>query len=366
MFTRLESLRGLAAIMVVLYHSPFFIDQTPLRLINFSYLFVDLFFVLSGFVMAYAYGDKIRAGLGFSHYLALRLGRLYPLHFFTLMLWVPYILAKQYLFESGFGGTSQLDDNNLYTFTTNLLLIHGLGVNDALSWNQPSWSISTEFFAYIVFFLTTVSIDRAQRLWLPLAISAVLYAIIFLVIQPEGLKITFDHGFIRCVAAFYLGIFVYRLRAHGTLDGLSFRWLSIVEVGTMAAIVTTVSLSGSDYMMIMLSILSFALAVFVFATKGGGVVSRVLDIDLIRKIGVWSFSIYMTHRLIQFGASNVFEFVLDIDPKLPMGWPSVPLNLAMLAVIIVFSRFTYEWVEKPSRDWVKRWTQQRGQPNAVT
>lgn len=359
MFTRLESLRGLAAIMVVLYHSPFYIEQPSPALISNSYLFVDLFFVLSGFVMAYAYGDKIRGGMGFGEYLALRLGRLYPLHFFTLMLWVPYILVKQYLYESGFGGTSQLDENNLFTFTSNLFLVHGLGINDSLSWNQPSWSISTEFFAYIVFFATAITVDRAQRLWVPLTLSVVLYGIIFLVIQPDQLKITYGHGFIRCLAAFYLGVFVFRLRSLGTLDRLSSGSLSAMEVFAMAAMIIAVSASDIGYPVIVLAILSFALAVFVFATRGGGAVSRALDVDLVRKIGVWSFSIYMTHRLIQFGVSNVFEFVLKIDPKVAMGLPSVPLNLAMLVVIIWFSRYTYEWVEKPSRDWVKNRVQQR-------
>lgn len=356
MFTRLESLRGLAAIMVVLYHSPFHIQQPSPSLISHSYLFVDLFFVLSGFVMAYAYGDKIRGGMGFGHYLVLRLGRLYPLHLFTLLLWVPYILLKQYLYQTGFGGTDQLDQNNTFTFVTNLLLLQGMGVNDSLSWNHPSWSISTEFFAYIVFFVTAITIDRAQRIWVPLALSAVLYAVIFLVIQPHGLDITYDHGFIRCIAAFYLGVFIFRLRAHGTLDSVSVRLLSVVEIITLAAVVATVSAAGSGYPMIITAILSFGALVFVFATKNGGTVSRILDLSLVRKIGVWSFSIYMTHRLIQFGASNVFEFILEIDPKMPMGWTSVPLNLILLVGIIWFSRYTYEWVEKPCRDRVKKKT----------
>ena len=109
MFTRLESLRGLAAIMVVLYHSPFRFAESSAPIVTNSYLFVDLFFVLSGFVMAYAYGDKIRGGMGFGEYVALRLGRLYPLHLFTLMLWVPYVLVNQYLYDTGFGRPSPLD-----------------------------------------------------------------------------------------------------------------------------------------------------------------------------------------------------------------------------------------------------------------
>ncbi|SET27796.1 Peptidoglycan/LPS O-acetylase OafA/YrhL, contains acyltransferase and SGNH-hydrolase domains [Marinobacter segnicrescens] len=353
MFTRLESLRGLAAIMVVLYHSPFRFGETSAPIITNSYLFVDFFFVLSGFVMAYAYGDKIRGGMGFGEYVTLRLGRLYPLHLFTLMLWVPYILIKQYLYETGFGGTSQLDENNPTTFITNLFLIHGLGVNDSLSWNQPSWSISTEFFAYIAFFLTAVTIDRGRRLWLPLALSAGFYGFIFLVVRPDELQITYDFGLIRCLAAFYLGVFVYRLRRVGTPDTLSPATLTALELAAFATMIGTVVASDDGYLMIVAAMASFAFTVFVFAAKGGGLVSRLLDLDLIRKIGIWSFSIYMMHRLLQFGVSNVFEFVLGINPKAPTGWTSVALNSAMLILIIYLSRYSYEWVEKPSRDWVK-------------
>lgn len=353
MFTRLESLRGLAAIMVVLFHSPFRFDTTSMSFVANSDLFVDLFFVLSGFVMAYAYADKIRGGMGFGEYLALRLGRLYPLHVFTLALWVPYILIKQYLYESGFGGTDQLDENNLWTFSTNVLLVHGMGVNDSLSWNHPSWSISTEFFTYIVFFLFAVTLDRMRSLWFPLMVSLLAYAMLTVMFAPGGSDLTFDYGFIRCLGAFYVGVFLFRLRDVINLDRLSARALSGLEMLAVAGVITAVSLADLGYGMTLLSIGLFGLTVTVFAAQNGGIVSRFLDLGLIRKIGVWSFSIYMMHRLMQFAVSNVFEFILHIDPKAPMGWGSVMLNAVMLIAIIAVSRQTYEWVEKPSRDWVK-------------
>lgn len=105
MFFKLESLRGLAACAVVLYHSPFNVNDAVLGLFRNAYLFVDLFFVLSGFVMAHAYADKIAAGMRFSDYMALRLGRIYPLHLVMLLVWVPYVLIKVWLFHRGFGGT---------------------------------------------------------------------------------------------------------------------------------------------------------------------------------------------------------------------------------------------------------------------
>jgi peptidoglycan/LPS O-acetylase OafA/YrhL len=339
--------------MVVLFHSPFRFDTVSVAFVSNSYIFVDLFFVLSGFIMAHAYGEKIRGGMGFGEYLALRLGRLYPLHLFTLGLWVPYILVKQHLYETGFGGTDQMDDNNLWTFFTNLLLIHAMGVNDSLSWNQPSWSISTEFFAYIAFFLFAVTLDKSRSLWFPLLVSLLAYAMIVTIFLPAGSIGSYDHGFVRCLGAFYLGVFLFRFRDVASLDYLSGHALSVLELVAIVGTVTAVTYTDLNYGMRLLSIGMFGLTVYVFAAQNGGIVSRFLDISLIRKIGVWSFSIYMMHRLIQFGVSNIFEFILHIDPEAPMGWLSVGLNFAMLVAIIAVSRQTCEWVEKPPRAWVK-------------
>jgi peptidoglycan/LPS O-acetylase OafA/YrhL len=123
--------------------------------------------------------------------------------------YVPYVLLKQYLFESGFGGTSQLETNNVMSFISNIFLLNSMGLHDHLSWNSPAWSISTEFFAYIVFFLFTKKLDTKESLICPFLISVGCYS--FLVsLDRNSLDITYDYGFFRCLAAFYLGVFVNR------------------------------------------------------------------------------------------------------------------------------------------------------------
>lgn len=363
MFIRLESLRGLAACLVVIYHSPFRFDDTSIGLVRHSYLFVDLFFVLSGFVMAYAYGDKILQGMKFSHYVVLRLGRLYPLHLFTLLLWVPYVLLKQYLYMTGFGGTDQLEENNLATFASNLLLVHAMGVHDTLSWNHPSWSISTEFFAYLVFFLLAVSLDGRRTVWFPWLVVIGCYGWL-LSLGITRLDVTYDYGFIRCLGAFYLGVFVFRLRDRVVIwhqrGGAPVWRVSGAEWLAVALVAATVSLAGQGIHWAFGAVASFGLLILVFSARGGGYLARLLDTPLLRRIGLWSFSIYMIHRLLQFGVSNVFEFVLGIDPKAPMGWLSVLLNLVMLVLVIWLSKYSYEWVEKRCREWVKRRIQTPG------
>ena len=76
-FHVLDALRGVAAIAVVTRHLP---DQTLARLLPSSYLAVDLFFALSGFVLAHAYLGHLKAGMTFGQFAVRRIIRLYPLY----------------------------------------------------------------------------------------------------------------------------------------------------------------------------------------------------------------------------------------------------------------------------------------------
>ena len=201
---KLESLRGLAACLVVLFHSPFNFGESMLTFLSNCYLFVDFFFFLSGYVMSVAYTSRISNGMDFRAYMVLRLGRVYPLHLIMLLVWLLFIILKQYLFESGFG------KNNVMSFFSNMLLINSMGVHDYLSWNFPAWSISTELFSYIAFFILTTFLDKNRSLVFPLLIAVGCYS--FLVsLERDSLDITYDYGFFRCLGAFYLGVFVNRL-----------------------------------------------------------------------------------------------------------------------------------------------------------
>src|SRR5436190_15498959 len=89
-YEALDGLRGVCAVMVVLFHGAFNSHLHDLLLIQRGWLFVDFFFVLSGFIIADVYGEKIRQGVDFIQFVALRLGRLYPLHLFVLSLYIAY------------------------------------------------------------------------------------------------------------------------------------------------------------------------------------------------------------------------------------------------------------------------------------
>src|SRR5260221_13216177 len=126
-FVALDSLRGICAVMVTIYHFSTSSLLSDMPFIENGYLFVDFFFVLSGFVIASSYGERLRGGFPISRFMFLRLGRLYPLHIFVLCLYLPMAIGGAYSASS---------------FWITALLLAVFTDGDLGNWNPPNWSIS--------------------------------------------------------------------------------------------------------------------------------------------------------------------------------------------------------------------------------
>jgi peptidoglycan/LPS O-acetylase OafA/YrhL len=157
-FAVLDGWRGLAALLVALHHislltvSHFY----SLSFVQHSFLFVDFFFVLSGFVIAHAYVTRLWSLNEASLFVVRRVGRLWPLHIFVLGLLIAFQLAKAVAerlagMSIGEPAFSEATPAIVSAIWTNVLLIHSLGIHDKLTWNGASWSISTEFYTYLIF-----------------------------------------------------------------------------------------------------------------------------------------------------------------------------------------------------------------------
>jgi len=148
----LTSLRGLAAILVVLYHASYNVDWPEGHLLKLvfsqGFLAVDFFFVLSGFIIAYTYSDRF-SEFTWSNYrvfLWKRFARIYPLHLFVMLLFVSITVV---IFITG-----RPPDSRWYPvdgFFFKVLLIDAWWTGYATTWNVPSWSISAEWFVYLTF-----------------------------------------------------------------------------------------------------------------------------------------------------------------------------------------------------------------------
>jgi peptidoglycan/LPS O-acetylase OafA/YrhL len=146
----LTSLRGLAAWWVVLFHmrallAPW-LPGPVLAFLGAGNIAVDLFFLLSGFVIYLNYAERLESGrVSAKEFLFRRFARIYPLHLLILLGFLLYVSAAL-LF-----GSARIEDENFDYFVASLFLVQNWGFTDALKWNVPAWSISTEFAAYLLF-----------------------------------------------------------------------------------------------------------------------------------------------------------------------------------------------------------------------
>lgn len=364
----LDSWRGICACLVVLYH---FQVNSPIRDLPFlrnSFLFVDFFFVLSGFVIYGSYRDRLANGFGVGRFMTLRFARVYPLHFAMLLI---YVLTEAVFYKiipqfSGDGRMSFSGSTSVESIFTNLLLIHSLGVHNSGTWNGPSWSISTEFYTYLIFALSIVLFRR----WLWIAgIFAVVAGPIAIALLTGHIETTYDYGIIRCVYGFSLGAMVNYLvrviKAKNPSSGFE-TVMALSEPLAIGLVVAFVSFAGYGLISIFVPYI-FALAVFVFAFERGAI-SRFLKLGPWLFLGTLSYSIYMIHSYIQSRLSNLatlgqkfFDIDLFVNVATPLGmesrlgpnpWFGTLSYVVMLAIVICASYFSYRFIEVPAREWI--------------
>lgn len=211
-FEILDGLRGVAALAVVLFHFMEWIYTDPSKnFIGHGFLAVDFFFCLSGFVIGYAYDDRI-AEMGLLNFLKARIIRLHPLVIAGSVLG---LLA--FLFDP-FGGHPELYSMGkiILTFICSMLMIPLPVISDRafnlFSFNAPSWSLFWEYVANIIYGLVLYRIGRGILLLLTI-ISA--FAICFVAYRSGNLLggwsgPTFWDGFVRISYSFLAGLLIYR------------------------------------------------------------------------------------------------------------------------------------------------------------
>ncbi|WP_283816377.1 acyltransferase family protein [Bradyrhizobium liaoningense] len=357
----LDSWRGICACMVALFHFDVISHLSFLPLTRNAYLFVDFFFALSGFVIAANYRSRLAEGFGAGRFLVLRLGRIYPLHLVTLLLFIPIDAAKD-----GIG------PNLLQAIVTNVLLLQGLGVNPQNWLNFASWSISAEFAAYVVFAAVVTRIGPTIWPWLlPIIAGPVVLA----TISPDGMNATFDYGLVRCLYGFALGVLSFDLRER--FPALRARLVpsveTLLETASVVLVVGYVSVAGSSVTLQVASPLVFTLVVLVFAREAGAV-SRRLTVPFMLVVGMLTYSIYMLHPLVRAVVRAILMVVerlwhteLLVSYALSPGheptkvvsmngslWLGDLLQIAMLLLTVLLSVVTYRVVEEPGRSWVRR------------
>ena len=357
----LDSLRGLFALAIVLLHGPFQANLHYAKFVSNSAVFVDFFFVLSGFVIALAYGEQVRDGRSLGGFLIRRTGRLWPLHAFVLLLFLLVLAAKVLadrlgLFSADLNYT--LPEIQRYA-VENAFLVQSFR-NDTVYWlNFPSWSISVEFWVYIVFGILCLT----PRLLPPaaLVVMAVATAVMLGAIDP-GFGHFFGDGLYRGLCFFFLGYLtclLWRRVRHFALPAPH-----VLEVALVALVIWQVGLTDPSPTSFLLP-LTFAATILVFSYEAGAI-SSLLKTRPLLKLGALSYSIYMVHvfvySLIGLGTRFVERLTHrsfqspdlanpDANALLDFG-PMFVNDLVMVAAaaLVVFcAAQTYRFIELPGQ-----------------
>ncbi|MGQ5700888.1 acyltransferase family protein [Sandaracinobacteroides sp. A072] len=363
-FEALDSLRGVCALLVCLFHFEAAGPLTQNPLVRQSWLFVDFFFVLSGFVIAHSYGPRLVAGMPFLRFSLLRFMRVYPLHLVMLLLFVAVEALGAFVVSGVMNREPFTDHTSPTAFVLNLVLLHCFGLLPGLSWNHPSWSIASEFWTYLLYGAAAILLGRlmmARRMPLLAGMAALAMVPILLSVTPHGLNVSWDHGLIRCIYGFSIGVIGHRLweRIGAPADRLAVPARSLLEfagVGLVCLLVVRFAAGGSSLLLPPV----FLAALLLFAGEGG-LASRLLRTRFPMFLGTISYGIYMVHVFVQSRMDDVIRLMRrfggpDILASYP--WATRPLigrtplegalmTVLMLALVILASWLAYRLVEQP-------------------
>lgn len=337
----LTGIRGIAAWAVVLYHirlSLLGIFPEPLvAALGKGYLAVDLFFMLSGFVIWYNYAARIVAGgrEAASTFLWRRIARVWPLHGAILAVFVAFaaILAVSGRDASGYP---------VGELPLHVLLLQNWGFTPRLSWNHPAWSISTEMAAYLLFPALVLvwrweRLSSAQLLLLAAGIAAALHAG-FAMRGYAGLGGDITHlGLLRCLAEYTMGCLLCQLWQ---------RWRDLRPVGPLAAAAGLAILAAA--LLGDLPETAFVPAAF-FAgllslAVARGPIARLCSSRALVYLGEVSYSTYLAHFLL-----FILYKIAFVGPSLQLGWLGV---CGFLGLVLAASVVLYHGLEKPAQRWL--------------
>ena len=362
----LDSLRGLFAVSIVLLHSPFQGSLHYNSFVSNSADFVDFFFVLSGFVITLAYDTYVRDGRTLAEFMIRRVGRLWPLHVFVLLMFLLMIAVKIVASRLGLF-SADLTFSNLeieHYALENFFLVQAFR-NETVFWlNFPSWSISVELWVYVAFGLLCLT-----PRFLPFAAIAiiVLAAAVIQGLLDPGFGHFFGYGLFRGLCYFFLGYLTCLLWRR--LRERPLPAPHLLETGLVVLIVWEVAFGNGPVKFYLLP-LTFALTILVFAWEAG-IVSRLLRTRPLLALGAWSYSIYMIHILVfsVFGLGlRVVERTMRwnlhspdlLDPTVneltDLGAPLIN-DIAMIciaAVVVACASVTYRLIELPGQKVARR------------
>ena len=378
----LNSWRGIAAVCVAIHHFPTNGAIANNRFMEGAYLFVDFFFVLSGFIMARNYSARLATGFPISTFMALRFARVYPLHLAALTLWLVSEIAVA-IFGSRDGHVAFTGASDWRAIIPQIFLLQSLGLQFDMTWNFAAWSISTEFWTYLLFAIViTIDPVQAKVRFILVALASASY---FLFAPPDAAIVRQWTSLLRCLYGFSAGVLVAAAfesikRSSAVIARNGQVLPAFAEFAAVALLLVLLGTSDFHHRdpAYFRGPLVFAVVVLVFAFDAGPI-SRLLARPWLQWLGLISYRIYMVHLFIQIrllrgltrAAQNLtglpmFSPKEQLDGSVIQAWGANTLQgdvatVMMLAMVLPVAWLSFRIIEMPARDGLRRLaTQRRG------
>jgi peptidoglycan/LPS O-acetylase OafA/YrhL len=364
----LTGLRIVASVWVVLFHfRPMVSDISPdfrdglAPVLNCGAQGVDLFFILSGFVLAWNYLERM--GRSWSaretlHFLWLRLARVWPVYLVTLHLAALWVIFTLHVGHVPSPDAAQL---TAISYVRQVLLVQ-LWFHpffDGTSWDGPAWSISAEWLAYLLFGLLVLVVFRMK-----LATRARTLVLLAFVAQLPPMVLLLTSGFFytpwswlpRIVTQFTAGALACAAVRRLELSDRARRVVGYVSLLLIVAMVSVIYLLYAHPISGVLDSGGVVDVLFVplviTLAVGMGSLPRLLSTRVMVYGGQISFCLYMLHELVHTAWTWAVE-QFQLTPwhsDSPWKWNIIGL----IAIATALSSLMYHFVEEPARRWMRR------------
>lgn len=324
---KIDGLTGLRAISAYWVLSMHFLNGTDFIKIPYfhnGFCGVSIFFVLSGFILHYNYRNYFKKNefLNFIYYLCLRIARIYPVHLVMLLVYIFLFIPFKLPFT--------VTNDTFFTFILNIFLLHGWGFTDSLSWNQPSWSISIEFFAYLLLPIFLFNIQKLPKLFLASIVIGIICIDPYTSQQLMGFS--YGHRLLKYTLLFIGGVYIYEL-SRTIVPHLIWDFVFLLALGTL------IYESHFPYPIFIKSIPATAsfFALICLMNKGTKLTQWIFGNKILVYLGVTSYSLYLCHLPVMFYCR--FKWNLTIIP--------------LLIITQIMASLLYHFIEEPSRKLIR-------------
>lgn len=336
-------MRGAAAIWVAVHHAFLGLNGLDLPendilkgLVLKGWLGVDLFFILSGFIISYTSASRLESWSfdNAKKFLARRFARIYPAHFFVMALFACVVVGAR--LSGAFN-----DPQGIYTAATffrQLFLLNGLGIGESVGWNVPTWSISSEFLAYSLFPVLALAFGRLRRPAFGAAAIVGLFGLnIFLAHTINGgqkYMLAFDFVALRVLSEFVIGMAL-------------FGFFSLARGQGINALLTAAGVAGATFhpLLFQAPFYDFMYLVYfgvvILGTAGLEFKSAGRVFGWFEYLGSVSYSLYLVHSLVLTGMNQLFQKSAYLQNN-----PLIGL-LCFIGLSVVFASLIYKYVEIP-------------------